>query len=201
MLKPSKYLRIEERSERKWEAWAEFINSMHGLVLNAGCGNGVTSYLVSEHNPAVTRIVSLDLQFVDRVHHGRVFLQMFPQGEFVQGDVQALPFPNNTFDSLMCLDVLQNVKDVSKTFKEFVRVCKQGAVVWIRALVKSDCGPVRVGAIEKGSSGYPFRIWWLWEIDELTDLARASGLINAKGTVMIDGYRNQNRLFRVNKNV
>lgn len=51
-----------------------------------------------------------------------------PDASFVQGDVQALPFPDSHFDSLQTSRLLIHVPDFRKAIDEMIRVMKPGAV-------------------------------------------------------------------------
>ncbi len=47
----------------------------------------------------------------------------------VVGRVEAIPFPNNTFDSIVCTQVLGDVYELSRAFSEFYRVLKPDGVI------------------------------------------------------------------------
>lgn len=42
-----------------------------------------------------------------------------------------IPFPNNSFDVILCLDVLEHIQDDSAVLKEIYRVAKMGAIIFI----------------------------------------------------------------------
>jgi len=46
---------------------------------------------------------------------------------------EKLPFPDNFFDYVQCVTVLEHVEDVNKTIGEFIRVLKKGGVGFIQA--------------------------------------------------------------------
>jgi len=47
------------------------------------------------------------------------------------GDVTRLPFPERCFDGLVCLSVLEFVKDLDRAFSEISRVLKTGGIAVI----------------------------------------------------------------------
>jgi ubiquinone/menaquinone biosynthesis C-methylase UbiE len=57
--------------------------------------------------------------------------------DFVEGDANALDYPDNTFDVVVCHQVLQHVRDPVRVLSEMRRVAKVGGVVATR---ESDYG-------------------------------------------------------------
>ena len=51
----------------------------------------------------------------------------------VVGDILALPFPENTFDSVVCLEVLEHVAETHKALSEITRVLKPGGIFMVSA--------------------------------------------------------------------
>lgn len=63
----------------------------------------------------------------DRFFPHRVTVDIDPARKpEIVGDIHALPFPDNTFDRVMCIEVLEHVKDPRQAFKEMKRVLKVG---------------------------------------------------------------------------
>jgi len=46
-----------------------------------------------------------------------------------QENIETLPFPNNSFDRVFCICVIEHVKNDVKGIKELVRVCKKGGLI------------------------------------------------------------------------
>jgi len=65
--------------------------------------------------------------------------------DFAEGTIANLPYPDNTFESINCLDVLEHTYDPDGIIGEFARVLKPGGRVFITA-------PTRYGEVEQ-------RIW------------------------------------------
>ena len=53
----------------------------------------------------------------------------------LKADILNLPFPDNTFDGILCLSVLEFIKDIPKAVKEIKRVAKPNAKIIIGAPV------------------------------------------------------------------
>jgi ubiquinone/menaquinone biosynthesis C-methylase UbiE len=49
--------------------------------------------------------------------------------DFVLGDAHALPFPENSFDAIVCIRVAHHFADVGRVFREFARVLRPGGVL------------------------------------------------------------------------
>src|SRR5205807_7674851 len=60
---------------------------------------------------------------------GRERLGSDPRLEFVQGDANALPFPDGSFDALLCVRVVHHFVDPARAFAEFARVLRPGGVL------------------------------------------------------------------------
>ncbi len=95
-----------------------------GRVLNAGCGEGLYCGFI-ESFPAVTRIDNVDLEvspdfrswYPDPRHHT------------TNGSLTALPFDDNTFDGIVCTEVLEHIPDDRLAARELARVSRPGALI------------------------------------------------------------------------
>lgn len=59
--------------------------------------------------------------------------------EFHQGDINKMPFADNTFDNVVAMEVLEHIHDVPGALKEIHRVLKPGGVF---VMSTPDCHPV-----------------------------------------------------------
>ncbi len=174
-----------------------FASKMHGHVLDAGCGNGAYSaYLAMQ--PGVTKVTSLDIQPETVPHHDILYRQLCQHGTFVQGDVQALPFPDDTFDCVLCWDMLQNVKDAPLAFREFHRVTRNGGLVTVRTVIRERTPWVVPGVtVEKGSSGFTFTCWTMWDPEDMAHEAELAGFMVL--AQYIDPWNHQTAMLRTEK--
>jgi SAM-dependent methyltransferase len=90
-----------------------------GTVLDAGCGPGAYVPWTSQR---VGRVVALDIA------HGR--LGYVDGADRVCGDVQALPFPDATFDAVLAMHMLYHVPDIPKGVAELRRVLRPDGVLY-----------------------------------------------------------------------
>lgn len=91
-----------------------------GRVLDAGCGPGP---YVADTLARAGDLVALDIA------HGRLEL-IDRQAGLVCGDVQALPFPDATFDAAMAMHMLYHVPDIELGASELRRVVRPGGVLY-----------------------------------------------------------------------
>jgi ubiquinone/menaquinone biosynthesis C-methylase UbiE len=95
-------------------------------ILDAGCGEGfVTEWLSGAFGGA--RIVGVDVRDdALREASGRV-----PEASFRCGDVCDLPFPDRSFDLVVCTEVLEHVEDPAGALRELRRVSRGRLLVTV----------------------------------------------------------------------
>ena len=83
-------------------------------ILDAGCGEGV---LVNEYKKKGFDITGLDLNYASK--------------NVKTGDIKKMPFKNQEFDLVLCLDVLEhiNVSEHEKVMGELIRVTKKEGLI------------------------------------------------------------------------
>ncbi len=89
-------------------------NRQSGKILDAGCGEGV---LVEKYAQQGWDILGVDKNYAS---------------QYVQeGSLTALPFEDNTFDTVLCLDVLEHLyyNEQGVALKEIRRVLKPGGII------------------------------------------------------------------------
>lgn len=102
---------------------AQRINIHYGqYVLDIGCGAGDWLSAVSRHG-AFT--VGLDISS-KAIATCKANL---PQGYFLEGCAENLPFRENTFDVVTCLGSLEHFIDPGQALREIARVAKENAVI------------------------------------------------------------------------
>lgn len=92
-------------------------------ILDAGCGPGAMLPTLKKYGEAVGVDISNDaLKYAKK------------RGKVMLGDITKLDFKDNTFDLVICMDVLYHmwVKDETQALREFYRVLKEGGVLIIR---------------------------------------------------------------------
>lgn len=93
-------------------------------VLDVGCGEGFTLNRFRKAN------IGKDLIGVDTsqraIELGR---KQFPHLNLKEGSAYKLPFKDNTFDLVLCLEVLEHLENPEKALEELCRVSKKYCII------------------------------------------------------------------------
>jgi ubiquinone/menaquinone biosynthesis C-methylase UbiE len=92
--------------------------------LDAGCGSGMAAQIASERGAHVSGLDASDNMLA--IARGRV-----PHGEFIQGDLECLPFPDDAFDLVTGFNSFQYAGNPDLALSEAQRVARPGAPVVI----------------------------------------------------------------------
>jgi ubiquinone/menaquinone biosynthesis C-methylase UbiE len=99
-------------------------------VLDVACGTGIVARTAAERTGPAGRLVGLDLN----VAMLTVARRIRPDIDWRQGDAASLPFPDGSFDVVLCQSGLMFVPDVAVVVGEMSRVTRTGgrvaAQVW-----------------------------------------------------------------------
>jgi SAM-dependent methyltransferase len=113
------------------KSWSAFDDSniMGKDVLDFGCGDGPLSiYLAKEKQPQ--RIVGVDID-ASAIERAKASLAntAIPKGvqvDFALGSSDGLPFPDQSFDTLLAFDCLEHVMSPVPIFQEWRRILRPG---------------------------------------------------------------------------
>ena len=118
----------EELNSFKREVWQDLI-SKHvrekGEVkaLDVGCGPGFFTILMSELDYEVTAVdCTLDMLAEARENTEAAGYS----AEFLKGDVHSLPFADNSFDLIVCRNLVWNLVEPKRAYREWYRILKPG---------------------------------------------------------------------------
>jgi ubiquinone/menaquinone biosynthesis C-methylase UbiE len=116
-------------------------DGMH--VLDVGCGiGGPARYVATQHGVTVTG-VDLTPEFVEVARDLTRRCGLDDRITFQQADALSMPFPNDTFDAALCLNVGMNIADKGQLCREIHRVLRPGGhLVWSEVAL-GPIGPVR----------------------------------------------------------
>lgn len=93
-------------------------------VLDAGCGEGFTLEQVNNKKKGTL------LEGIDSSSEAiRIGIKMHPSFKLIVGDIYDLPYKNNSFDLVLCTEVLEHLAYPKKAFKEIHRVSKKYIVI------------------------------------------------------------------------
>jgi SAM-dependent methyltransferase len=124
-----------------------------GVALDAACGTGRhTAYLASLGHTVIG--VDTSPEMLERAHAN------VPAAELHEGDLHALPVPDDHVDLVLCALALMHVRDLVPVLREFVRVLRPGGSLVISDWRSLQTGLPVVRAGSDGSPGYmPTRVW------------------------------------------
>lgn len=88
-------------------------------ILDAGCGTGLNL----RHLPAGSTGIDINPRNV------ALLRTRLPHHRIVEGDVEALPFEDGAFGSVLCTEVIEHIPDPSAALAEFRRVLRPGGVL------------------------------------------------------------------------
>ena len=124
----ARYFRDRARNAPDLELLKDFAGRLPpgARVLDAGCGAGVP---IAEFLSRSFLIVGLDFAPAQV----RLARQMVPLGEFLQGDIVALPFPEATFGGIVCTYAMIHVprEEHPRLVAEFRRTVKPSGLLFL----------------------------------------------------------------------
>ncbi len=145
-MSPAAHLeRVEEQLDRAGKArWrADIVDDLAGEILEIGAGSGT----MFGHYPPGVRVTALEPDDALRgMAAERAKLAAVPI-ELRAGAGEALPFPDASFDAVVCVSVLCCVRSVEEVLREIRRVLKPGGALRLIEHVKSD--RVLAGALQE----------------------------------------------------
>jgi len=108
----------------------------NGKILAVGCGPGVDMAKIG-----LTKFIGVDISF-NFLNKGK---KIFKTPTFINGSASSLPFKNNSFDTVICLEAIEHVLNYKLALQELVRVLKHGGQLIIATPNRHRwwCMPVR----------------------------------------------------------
>lgn len=88
-------------------------------ILDAGCGTGLNL----RHLPAGSTGVDINPRNV------ALLRARLPDHHIVEGDVEALPFADGSFGTVLCTEVIEHIPDPAAALREFRRVLRPGGML------------------------------------------------------------------------
>lgn len=93
-------------------------------VLDAGCGEGFTlERLRKEKIGKKFEGIEYDQEAVDLAH------KLYPKLTVKKGDVNKLPYKSNSFDLVICTEVLEHLDNPKKAYRELLRVSRKYVLI------------------------------------------------------------------------
>ncbi len=92
-------------------------------VLDAGCGEGETIARLRDILPVPVTGFDTNPACIDYAR------RRHPGDRFLIADIHSLPWPDRTFDLVLCLEVLEHLADPARALSELCRVARRAVVV------------------------------------------------------------------------
>lgn len=113
----------------------QFLNCLYDMldgtsprtVLDAGCGEGFVADFIKRQD-ADLHITGVDLS-EEAIRYARE--RFGEQARFCTGDLYDLPFPDNSFDTVLCSEVLEHLEAPGQAAGELGRVARNYVVITV----------------------------------------------------------------------
>ena len=117
---------LSKLNPARFHYFERVIKDWTGLrVLDVGCGGGYSCENIAKHGAIATGIDQSHACIEAAQHHA---IQMDLPITYQQGYAEHLPFADDRFDVVVCVDVLEHVSDWQQTVREIFRVLKSGGI-------------------------------------------------------------------------
>lgn len=161
------------------------------LILDVGCGGGININRMAEK---AKKVYGVDYSIESVKLSREVNKDFIGQGkvEVLEGNVQALPFQDNSFDIITAFETVYFWPNIEKSFGEVKRVLKPG-------------GTFMMGMESNGSENIPMKIskklidMEVYSDDELTGFLKANDYSNI--TVYLRDAKNREEIIKANGEV
>jgi SAM-dependent methyltransferase len=128
----------EPTAQPLWEAMLDAAAVGAGMrVLDAGCGAGGAGARAAQRGAHVNGLDAAEALIA-------IARQRVPDADFRVGDLAALPYPDGTFDAVLCANVLPCVADPLAAIRELRRVCATGGCVVVATWASPEACDERV---------------------------------------------------------
>jgi len=119
---------LDAHTKEYLKSYVNIINKYakpNSMILDLGCGNGLSSYMLSEYGH---RVIGTDISsffIADSAHLQNKNLI------YEVCDVLDLPFRDNSFDVVCSNELIEHVTDAQKAILEMIRILKNGGILAI----------------------------------------------------------------------
>ncbi len=121
---------VDRMGFRGWRTWAT--REAHGRVLEIGCGTGLNF----SHYPKGVHLVAFDPE-LDMLRESDPRIGAGNRIDLMRARAEDLPFPDNSFDSVVATLVFCTIPDPERALAEIKRVLKPGAPIRMVEHVRS----------------------------------------------------------------
>jgi SAM-dependent methyltransferase len=114
--------RVHEGTDNSKACVAKIIADVDGMsVCDVGCGTGVLLSLIRTAKPDLKRLTGVDFVVEDA--------SAIPGVEYVAAKIEALPFKDGEFDTVICTHVIEHVLEYREAIAELRRITKKKLII------------------------------------------------------------------------
>lgn len=114
--------RVHEGTDNSEACIARIIEDVRGgSVCDVGCGTGVLLSRIMEARPELTRMTGVDFVVDDAA--------ALPGIDYVAAKIEALPFEDGAFDTVICTHVIEHVLEYRQAIAELRRIAKKRVII------------------------------------------------------------------------
>ncbi|MEE3849833.1 class I SAM-dependent methyltransferase [Gordonia sp. LSe1-13] len=150
------------------------------LVLDVACGPGNYTRRIADGLTGDGRCVGVD--YSPPMLRQAAQTNRTDRTMYIRADGHALPFADNTFDTVTCLAALYLIPDALPVVDELVRVTRPGGEVVIFTSVRTGLTSFPGAVATVGSTGYR-----IFDRHEIVDRLRAAGADHIEQTITGQG--------------
>ena len=163
------------------------------IIIDVGCGDGSFLYNLKKRGlikPQDT-VIGLDLSGI-RLNRAKYCANI----QALLGDAQKLPFKEDSFDFVICSQLIEHVPDDERVLDELSRVCAKNGVVYISTILKKTYG-IYIYRVEGKFRLDPTHIREYKNSSEIEHLIKGAGLTIKKIRVVPIAYPSLDLVFRL----
>jgi len=135
-----------EEQNAKIKALLNNLNiNKNSLILDVGCGTG----LLFEHiGKQAKRLIGLDISS-KILKEAKKRVKLFPKVVIIRADADYAPFPNEIFDAVFAITIIQNIPNPILTLYEMKRISKKDAAIAVTGLKKEFSQEKFIGLLKE----------------------------------------------------
>ncbi len=141
------------------------------LVLDVATGTGRVPLALARHEGFSGHIIGVDLSR-KMLHYAAENIYPYECATFICCPAETVPFPDNTFDVVTCLEALEFMTNPAAVVQELVRVLRPGGLLLTSQRVKTKLMPGKT-----------------WTSGQLQEILKSSGIVEAKAQIWQVDYR------------
>lgn len=131
-------------------------------ILDAGCGNGIYANSLAYYFHSKLTACDLDKRRIETARKVAGCLKI--DAKFEVGDIESLNYPNKTFNKIICIEVIEHIRNDTKLIKKFSSLLKKNGILVFSTSHKENWGRQKekefFQGVKKGEhvrSGYEFK--------------------------------------------